>query len=100
MDNNRKTIRYITKEDGFKYHTRKCVMIKGSTITKNIYPDYEVEILKKKLLETGKIIEKRSHYVCKRNVQTGVLTLLSSSQAFMTEFLLDDKIIYTVYMQY
>ena len=63
MDSNRKTIKYIINEGGFKYHARKCVMMKGSTISKNIHPIYEVELLKKKLLETGKIIDKQTHYV-------------------------------------
>ena len=59
MDSNRKTIKYIINEGGFKYHARKCVMMKGSTISKNIHPIYEVELLKKngaKVVSLGKSI--------------------------------------------
>ena len=83
MDSNRKTIKYIINEGGFKYHTRKCVMMKGSTISKNIHPIYEVELLKKKLLETGKIIDKQTHYVCKRSIHTGVLMAYNLHQGFL-----------------
>lgn len=83
MDSNRKTIKYIINEGGFKYHARKCVMMKGSTISKNIHPIYEVELLKKKLLETGKIIDKQTHYVCKRNIHTGVLMAYNLHQGFL-----------------
>lgn len=83
MDSNRKTIKYIINEGGFKYHARKCVMMKGSTISKNIHPIYEVELLKKKLLETGKIIDKQTHYVCKRSIHTGVLMAYNLHQGFL-----------------
>ena len=67
------TIQYAIKEEGFCYHTKKCCLRKGSTISKNTHPLQIVESFKDSLISNNLITDKGSHYVCKRNIKTGLL---------------------------
>lgn len=70
---NLKTVTYTISEKGFKYHIIKGKLLKGSTISKKIYPIEEVEKIKQKLLSNKKLLDKGNYYELKENIRIGAL---------------------------
>lgn len=83
MSTKKDTIQYVIQEEGFKYHTRKCVLMKGSIVSKDIHPVNEVEQLKKELIKAKRLSDKHTHYICKKNIRTGALMAYNLHQGHL-----------------
>lgn len=83
--NSNRTIQYVISEEGFKYHTRKCVLLKGSRISKNTHSVPEVEALKNRLLKMKILKENDYCYECKKNISTGVLMAYNLHKGFLVQ---------------
>lgn len=66
-------LKHKIKEEGFKYDVLKGQLKKGSTISKEIHPVREVEILKKELHKKHFLKDAGNVYELKKPLYTGVL---------------------------
>lgn len=72
-NNNSTTVIYTISYPNFKFHVKKCKLLKNSFISKSIHPLREVEILKENLLQQGLLKDIGYVYSLKKDLSIGAL---------------------------
>ena len=65
--------KYLIKEGGFIYDTRRGVFCTGSSVAKSCHPLAAVEAMKSELISDGTLIDGGDHYNCTCDTKTGPL---------------------------
>lgn len=82
---NKKSVKSTLIAKGFNYHVFKGRLSKGSTISKSIHPVEEVEQIKRLLIRTHKLKDKKEYWELKSSICVGLLMALNLHRGMLVK---------------